>query len=266
MATTAQSPLPVDVRLMMLLTSVLGWVAVAIVLLAIAGWAVSHPVWTVRSLAVQGDLRHQNEATFRAHITDRLHGSFLTVDLEEVKQVFESLPWVRSAQVEREFPNRIRITLEEHQAVAFWDQDGVISFLNRQGEVFEAVAEDEDAEALPELAGPPGQTSRVKALYDLLVPEFAVLDMELQRLELTGQGSWRATLDNGADLELGRGEPADVVARVRQFTATIRQITRQHGHSLESVDLRYPAAYAVKLRGVTTVEPVPGTATVSRQH
>lgn len=265
-AAPVYTPLPVDVRLMMLLTSALGWAAVGLVLLVVGGWAVRHPVWTVQALEVHGDLKHQNEATFRTHIHDRLHGSFLTLDLNEVKAVFETVPWVRKAVVEREFPNRIRVTLEEHRAVAFWDQEGEISLINRQGEVFEANAEDEDTEALPELAGPAGHTANVKALYDALVPELAVLDRELQRLELTAQGSWRATLDNGADLELGRGDAADVLARVRQFAATLSQVTSQHGRSLESADLRYPAAYAVKIRGVTTLEPGQSATSVPRKR
>ena len=265
--TSVDTLLPVDVRLMVLLTSVLGWTAVALVLLAVGTWAVRHPVWTVHTLEVHGDLQHQSEEVFRTHIQDRLHGSFLTIDLNEVKAVFETVPWVRKAVVKRAFPNRIRVTLEEHQAVAFWDQGGDLSLINRQGEVFEANAENENTEALPELAGPAGQTARVKALYELLVPELAVLDRELQRLELTAQGSWRATLDNGADLELGRGEPPDVLARVRLFSSTIGQVTRQHaGRDLETADLRYPAAYAVKLRGVATLEPGQLPASAIRRH
>ena len=92
--TSVDTLLPVDVRLMMLLTSVLGWTAVALVLLAVGTWAVRHPVWTVHTLEVHGDLQHQSEEVFRTHIQDRLHGSFLTIDLNEVKAVFETVPWV----------------------------------------------------------------------------------------------------------------------------------------------------------------------------
>lgn len=40
-----------------------------------------------------------------------------------------------------------------------------------------------------------------------------------------------------------------------QFVRTLPQVTREHGRSLESADLRYPAAYAVRLRGITTLAP-----------
>jgi cell division protein FtsQ len=113
-------PMPLDVRLMTLVTSVLGWAFVAAVLMAGGMWAVRHPVWSIKAIEVHGDLKHQNEVTFRAHMASKLRGSFLTLDLDEVQQVFESVPWVRAAVVERAFPNRIRVTLQEHQAVAWW--------------------------------------------------------------------------------------------------------------------------------------------------
>lgn len=254
MNTAAPLPLPLDVRLMSLMTSALGWALVAMLLGATGLWAVRHPVWTIRAIEVNGDLRHQNEVTFRAHLASQLRGSFLTLDLNEVKQAFESVPWVRSAVVERAFPNRIRVTLQEHEAVAWWGQEGGSTLVNRQGEVFEAGSEDDDTDKLPELAGPQGQAPAVRALYQQLHPRFDTVDAGLQRLELSGQGSWRATLDNGARIELGRGEPADIDARVARFVATLPQVTQQHGRRLEAADLRYPTAYAVRLQGITTMD------------
>lgn len=251
---TAHTPLPADVRLMMLATSLLGWALVAMVLAGLGLWAVRHPVWTLAAVEVHGDLKHQNEAGFRAHLGADLRGSFLTLSLTEVKAVFESVPWVRKALVQREFPNRLRVTLEEHQPVAWWEQGDETLLVNRQGEVFEATSDDESIDALPVLAGPKGQAVQVMALHGRLTPLFEGLGMELQRLELTAQGSWRAELENGARIELGRGEPDELYARVTRFAGTLSQVTRQHGRSLEAADLRYPAAYAVKLRGITTLE------------
>lgn len=253
-------PMPLDVRLMSLVTSVLGWALVGAVLLAGGLWAVRHPVWSIKAIEVHGDLKHQNEVTFRAHMASKLRGSFLTLDLDEVKRVFEGVPWVRAAVVERAFPNRIRVTVQEHQAVAWWGQDGGSKLVNRQGEVFEANADDDDTDVLPELAGPDGQAPRVKALYERLQPLFNAIEMPVQRLELTAQGSWRLLLDNAAQVELGRGEPADIEARVTRYLSTIGQVTQQHGRRVLAADLRYPSAYAVRLQGVTTIDPtVPGT-------
>lgn len=248
-------PMPMDVRLMTLLTSVLGWTFVAMALMAGGLWAVRHPVWSIKAIEVHGDLKHQNEVTFRAHMASKLRGSFLSLDLNEVQQVFESVPWVRSAVVERAFPNRIRVTVQEHEAVAWWGQDGGSKLVNRQGEVFETGAQDDETDELPELAGPDGQAPRVKALYERLKPLFGTVDNAVQRLELTAQGSWRVVLDDTTLIELGRGEAPEVEARVTRYLSTVGQVTRQHGRRVLTADLRYPSAYAVRLQGITTVDP-----------
>ena len=61
--------------------------------------------------------------------------------------MFEAVPWVREARVQREFPNRLRVTLEEHQAVAWWGQAGSGYLVNRLGEVFEASPDEGDGPA-----------------------------------------------------------------------------------------------------------------------
>jgi cell division protein FtsQ len=39
---------------------------------------------------------------------------------------------------------------------------------------------------------------------------------------------------------------------VARFTATLSQLTQRYPGALESVDLRYPNGYAMRVRGVTT--------------
>lgn len=248
-------PLPLDVRLMRLATSLMGWALVAMVLAAVGLWAVRHPVWTLRQIEVQGDVAHQNEVTFRAHLASKLRGSFVTLDLAEVKQAFESVPWVRRAVVQRQFPNGLKVTLTEHQAVAWWGESGGSMLVNRQGEVFEVGSDDEDTERLPELAGPEGHAQEVMALYDRLTPWFAQREQKIERLELTAQGSWRVALDSGARIELGRGDGTAVEARLRQYLGTVDQVTGQLGRKVLTADLRYPTGYAVRLQGITTLEP-----------
>ena len=79
--------------------------------------------------------------------------------------------------------------------------------------------------------------------------------MRLERLELTGQGSWRARLESGAGLELGHGSVDEIEARTQRFIATLSQVSSRYGRDLESADLRYGNGYALKLKGVTTLNP-----------
>ena len=81
--------------------------------------------------------------------------------------------------------------------VAWWGENGSGELVNTLGEVFEASPD--DADNLPELAGPEGRSAEVWALYQTLQPVFARLEFDLERLEFGERGSWRARLHNGAE-------------------------------------------------------------------
>ena len=65
--------------------------------------------------------------------------------------------------------------------------------------------------------------------------------------------SWAWPGLNGAHIELGRGSPEELLARIQRFTATLSQLTHRYADALQSVDLRYPNGYALRVRGVTTL-------------
>lgn len=260
--------LPLDIRLMQMATRAMVLVFAVLCLVVAGQWAVHHPGWTLRGIVVLGDVQHQNEVALRAQLANalrtRVSSSFLMVDLQQVRELFEAVPWVRSAIVQREFPNRLRVTLEEHKAVAWWGEAGSGRLVNERGEVFEASPDDSDG--LPELAGPQPQAALVWSLYQTLSVELKRMELNLERLELNERGNWSAHLDNGARVELGRGTPENLLERARRFTGTLNQLTQRYPGELQSVDLRYPNGYALRLRGVTTVDgnAPPSTQTTTR--
>jgi cell division protein FtsQ len=250
-------PLALDVRLMnitsMLLISglLLGCAAV------VMWWLLRHPVFAISAITVQGEVRHNNEVTLRANVVPRLQGSFFTVDLVQARKAFENVPWVRKALVRREFPNRLSVDLFEHEPVAYWGDESESRLLNRQGEVFSANFGELDTEDLPHLSGPDAESLRVWQMYQQLTPEFEKLTMRMSSLELTARGSWRARMRSGASLELGRGEENEVMARVQRLTQTLTQVSQRYGRqpqALESADLRHVNGYALRLRGVGTLD------------
>lgn len=247
--------LPRDVKLMNTLSAMLGVVFAVLVLAVAVAWLMRQPLFNLSAIHVQGDLTHNNAVTLRANVAPKLAGNFLTVDLDSTRVAFEAVPWVRRAVVQREFPSRLKVILQEHQAIAYWGSEGDARLVNSFGEVFEANQGDVEAEDLPLLNGPKGQAPQVLQAYRLLSPMFEKIDAALEQLQLTGQGSWRARLDSGAVIELGHGSLDEIQARARRFIATLTQVSSRYGRDLESADLRYGNGYAVKLRGVTTGSP-----------
>ncbi|WP_152682777.1 cell division protein FtsQ/DivIB [Caenimonas sp. SL110] len=252
---TADLPQPFDVKLMNATATALFTVMGVMLVAALAWWAVRHPLFAISGISVQGEVAHNSAVTLRANVAPRLAGNFFTVDLIKAREAFEAVPWVRQATVRREFPNRLRVLLQEHRAAAFWGAETESRMVNNFGEVFDANVGDVDQEELPRLSGPDDQAGQVLAMYYAIKPIFEPLDLAVERLALTPRGSWQVALDTGAVIELGRGTTQEVTARTQQFAQTLTQVTSRYGRrpdALVSADLRHGDGYAVKLRGVVT--------------
>ncbi|RYZ12338.1 MAG: FtsQ-type POTRA domain-containing protein [Comamonadaceae bacterium] len=246
---------PFDVRLMNVVATLLFALCLLMLLASGAWWVLRQPFFPLAGIRVDGEVVHSSESVLRANVAPQLAGNFFTVDLGRARAAFESVPWVRKAVVRREFPNRLRVTLTEQQPVAHWGSDAESRLVNNFGEVFEAnTAEVEDE--LPRLVGPNDQASQVLGMYRTLAPMFEASELRLASLVLTGRGSWQAVLDSGASIELGRGSADDVAGRTERFLRTLTQVTSKYGRTvdaLESADLRHRDAYALRMRGITTV-------------
>lgn len=254
--TAKTSPIPGDVRLMHVTANVL-FVVAALALTALAlNWGVRLPVFTLKAIHVEGEVARNSVSTIRANAAPKLAGTFFTTDLQMDKRAFESVPWVRQAVVRRIWPNRLAVRLEEHRPAAVWGSDSTTDKLvNTFGEVFEANVGDVEDDSLPTLNGPEGTSGHMLVMLGRLKALFDRIDARIDSLSLSGRGSWRAELDTGAEVELGRGTDDEVLARAERFLATLTQVTQRYQRPLEYADLRHNDGYAVRLKGITTVIP-----------
>lgn len=259
--------MPADVRLMNgVATAVFALAAVGA---AVAGvlWLMRTPLFPIRMIQLEGELARNSVPTLRANAATGLAGNFFGIDLPQARAAFERVPWVRRAVVRRVWPDRLAVRLEEHRAVALWEnEEGDDRLVNSFGEVFDANVGDVEEEHLPTFAGPEGSAAPVLALYLRLQPVLARLDLGIDRVQLSGRGSWRVELDSGAALELGRGKEDELVARTERFARTFTQVAAKWRAPLEYADLRHADGYAVRLRGVTTTpaSAKPGAAATTR--
>ena len=259
---TSALVLPADVRLMNAVASTVYALAAVGALIAGVLWLMRSPLFPIRGIQLDGDLARNSVPTIRANAGPMLAGNFYSVDLQKGRAAFETVPWVRRAVVHRVWPDRLAVRLEEHRAAALWEgSPGPVEeaagdkLVNSYGEVFEANVGDVEQDGLPSFAGPEGSARQVLTLYRRLQPVLARLDLAIDKLQLTGRGSWRAELDSGALIEMGRGSDDEVLARTERFVRTLTQVTTRYGRPLEYADLRQAGGYAVRLRGISTTAP-----------
>ncbi|MCC3262159.1 FtsQ-type POTRA domain-containing protein, partial [Paenibacillus polymyxa] len=109
------------------------------------------------------ELHYVSTGAVRSAIAGRVKGNFFTVDLDDARASFESVPWVRHATVRRSGPNVLRVRSEEQQPLALWNENQMI---NTWGEAFTAnTGEVDDDTVLPQFSGPDGTEALVVQRY-----------------------------------------------------------------------------------------------------
>jgi cell division protein FtsQ len=251
-AVAPASAMPVDVRLMNAIAILVFTLALLALLARGVVWAADRPQFQFGDVRLEGDLQRNSVTTVRANAMPHLAGNFFTMDLNRTRAAFEQVPWVRRAVVRRVWPDKLVVALEEHQPVALWEGDeNSDKMVNSHGEVFEANVGDVEDDSLPQFTGPDGSSAQVLQMYRRLQPMFATLDVEVTALHLSGRGSWKVDLDDGAAVELGRGTQEEVTERTTRFVRTVPQVLQKFHAPLESADLRHAEGYAVKLKGLS---------------
>jgi len=251
-----------DARTTNLIANTLAVLAVVAMLAACIVWVGHRPYFTLSGIELEPapdtELHYVSSESVRAVIAKRFDGNFFTVDLDEAREAFESVPWVRHASIRRIWPGTLRVQIEEEQPLALWNENQMI---NTWGEAFTAnTGELDDDTELPQFSGPEGTEGLVVQRYAELARWFAPLDLHVRELDLSPRYAWKATLSNGLVLDLGRDPGADApdphgVPGALPFAASIQRfvqawptvVSRLEGRTVTQADLRYPNGFALAL-------------------
>lgn len=243
-----------DVRSLNAITGALLGVLMLCLLSSGVWWIAQRPMFTLKAIRIEGtgerQLRYVNPSTVRTTALPRIKGNFFSADLDTIRVAFEAVPWVRKASVRREWPNRLIVTVEEHQALGKWGGDGRL--LSVLGDVFTAnLAEAEEDGELPEFSGPEGSAKEVAARYRELQEWMKPAGLQPESVQLSGRYAWTVQLTNGMRVELGREQTATTLReRVDRLTGIYPQLLARLQDGIESVDMRYPNGLALKAPGL----------------
>ena len=230
--------------------------ALALVLVVYAaGTMIAHsPVFPLRAIRVQGNIEHVDSGQIVAALQGRVSGTFFSVDVEAIRSMFQTLPWVRRAEVRRRWPDRLEVMIEEHVPLARWGQEGRL--VNMHGEVFAGrVGAERDAE-LPQFAGPAGSEQEVARRYALFRELLAPLSLEPHTVVLSQRQSWQLRLSNGLTVQLGRDSERDPVReRLARFVEVYPRTLGHLSRRLDHVDLRYANGFALRVPESLRTEP-----------
>lgn len=118
--------------------------AVAVLLVVGAVWLVYFSSWlSVQGVQVEGTAK-LSDGQIRAAAAVPEGEALATVDLDRIRTRVEALAGVRSADVTREWPDQVLISVDEREAVAIVEIGGRLQGMDEDGVVFEDYAKAPD--------------------------------------------------------------------------------------------------------------------------
>ena len=236
------------------------------VLATVAGlmWLSQRPVFALRQMQVEplpGQVvKHVNLSQVKNQVLEQVQGNFFTVRLENIKEAFEDLPWVRHASVRRVWPNGLAVSIEEQKPFAIWGNRSEQKFMNGFGEVFSgSLSQVDDPSLLIEVSGPNDSSKEVMQLYQKASRWFAPWNVDVVSVTLSDRYSWSVKLSNGIRVEFGRDEEAQGKALTEERVARLIEYWPKAQERLlgrvDAIDLRYGNGFAVHLASTANKKP-----------
>ncbi|HYL32554.1 MAG TPA: FtsQ-type POTRA domain-containing protein [Stellaceae bacterium] len=215
--------------------------------LARAGRTTVARVWAVggrQGLALENvdvvGRQRQSTASILAALGVQRGTPILEIDLAAAQARLQALPWVRSADVERQLPDTLFIRLTEREPFAFWQRNGTLSLIDRDGTV---IATDNLAQYAPRIVlvgdGAPAQAA---TLLDMLATEPA-LAPRVNAAVLYGSGRWTLRFDTGVEVALPESGAPVAWHRLAGIEAQDHVLER----NIAAIDMRLPDRTVVRL-------------------
>jgi cell division protein FtsQ len=223
-------------RLLNWLANLLFALSVVLMLYALVFVVVHLPIFPLREVNINGELVHVNPEQAKLIVAKHLKGNFFTLDLIKTRDAFQKLPWAREVSVRRRWPDKLEVTIEEHQALARW---GNVALVNTHGELFHAAT---DAE-LPVFYGPGDGVMEVTKSYGAYSQILNTVGIKIARVTLSPRRAWEIKTNKGLTIALGRTE---MDARLNKFAGAYQSTLSRLNQKVVYADLRYPNGFAVR--------------------
>ncbi len=226
--------------LLILLATVLSF---ACTTLLVADQLYRPDAFVIDRLKIKGHFRYLEPKQIEQLVAEKQVGNFFSIGLGNIKISVEALPWVQDAQVRRQWPDTLLITVIEQRPVMRW---GRSKWVNARGDVIELpkqatldqpiVLEGNDSDAL-----------LMMHQAKLWGEKLHANGLELRGLNLSERHAYRLRvndLSSNAEFELLLGR-LETETRLARFLMLFGQQFRGSDKQIHRVDARYPNGLAI---------------------
>ena len=196
-------------------------------------------IMPIKSVQISGNFVHLSPAELEIKAANIIRDGFITVNVAGIKRELLQEDWISEVAVRRVWPDSLMIFVTEHEPVALWGSNALIS---NEASIF-SPPQASFPPGLPFLSGPLGSEEMVLKKYEFLKTELKRRDMEIELLVLTERRAWQFKLEDGPVVLLGR---KDVEDRFKRFFNYAIPYQADRLLQAKSIDMRYTNGFAVK--------------------
>lgn len=195
-------------------------------------------IMPVRQIYLEGKFQYSNPQQLQTIINQYSGVGLLAIDLSQMQSQLQQLPWIKSVNIERRWPDRIRVNVTEKSPYLQLGNDKIISV---DGAVF-TPASTQQFSNLPMLNIDKVFTPTLFSAYREMEYMLAQHGFELKQFHVNKQGEWTLDLSNDVQIEIGHHKPLFVFER---FIAVLPNLNNDPEKQLKSIDLRYENGFAI---------------------
>jgi len=198
------------------------------------------PISTVK---IAANYQHITRKQMEEVLSNYLGASFFSLPAGRLHTDLASIDWTEQVNIERIWPDTLKITLVEKAPVAIWND----SLMTEDGHLFN-IGKEQNITTIPKLSGPDHQQMDVLQIYQKLSKLLTAYGLQATSLQLRENQAWELSLANGVQLRLGK---RDLEQRLQRFCKAYPAVFADKPEQLSSVDLRYARGMAVQWKQQT---------------
>lgn len=197
----------------------------------------------INTVKISANFEHISRAEIEKILDKYNNNNSILLPISSLQEELLKLPWAKSIEIKRIWPDTLKIKIEEKKPVALWKN----SFITNDGSMIVAATQDiqkqDRIRSLPKLSGPDKQYQMVLQNFEKLSKLLAAYGLHADSLNLRDNQSWDLYLDDGVVLRLGK---KNFEKRVLGFCKAYSTELVDRPEKMTSVDLRYPHGMAVQ--------------------
>ena len=221
-------------------------------------WLYQPDSFPIKQVKLENQLKNQKSKELQVIASKAVNGGFFSLDIDKFRsELLFSLPWVEEVRVRKVWPDKLLVSIKEHQPISRWVSidklqknpeysQNDIELLSRNGVVFYPKLTDKQTKKFNRMAVLSGPEMNAKIILETCVKinkSLKKLNSRVQQCGMNGRRSWLITLNNGIVIKLGK---ENVMQNLHQYIDVFSDQLSKYFDQVDYADLRFSNGFSVK--------------------